>query len=193
MNSSIEEESNVSVLDAANEDDVFVKKLSDQKQLKDKWNRRLYKSSCCLSVVAAMCAAGGLFGMVMPVHDWKMKEDGGHPHHGKHPSKHPRNWSCDTSVNFMNNGPAYNQIDLTDGCREDGVCDANPVYGRHCDNERAIEYCKEKCDEMEQNCEGFFFQKHMNNHEICGFYAGSMRDYESYWVGHQAGAICIHE
>ena len=80
MNSTIEEESGVVAVD---EDDIFVKKLADKKQMKDKWNRRLYRTSCCLSIIAVMYAVGGLFEMLMPVnnwmiekHDWDVKDSG---------------------------------------------------------------------------------------------------------------------
>ena len=43
-------------------------------------------------------------------------------------------WDCYKNVNFIKNGPAYNQISLTDSC-EDDICDANPVYGEPNDNE----------------------------------------------------------
>ena len=65
-------------------------------------------------------------------------------------------FDCDTSVNFYKNGPKYKQIDLTDAC-QDGVCDANPVYGRINDNDAAIAYCEEKCNSALSYCEGFFF------------------------------------
>lgn len=105
-------------------------------------------------------------------------------------------FECDASVNFMSNGPAYSQISLTDGC-SNGTCDANPVYasdGQTCDREEAIAYCQATCEERATSgtgCEGFFFQKHDNGHEICGFYSNDMDDQgQQIWGGHQQGAIC---
>jgi hypothetical protein len=88
----------------------------------------------------------------------------------------------------MQPGPAYSQISLTDGCNN-GVCDANPKYGAPNNNEKAKAFCEDHCNDM-TTCEGFFFQKHMNGHEICGFYAGGMSEGTRVWHGHQAGAIC---
>lgn len=100
-------------------------------------------------------------------------------------------FTCDRTVNWMNNGPAYSQISLTDGCgMHNGICDMNPVYaadGHTNNNEEAIAYCQEKCVERIDNgdaCEGFFFQKHNNGHEICGFYYESMSQGEKVWGGH---------
>ena len=97
-------------------------------------------------------------------------------------------FECDTSVNWMNHGPQYSQISLTDGCRH-GVCDANPRYGGANDNNRARQYCEQECNNRGSGCEGFFFQKHMNGHEICGFYEHMDRGTPGRH-GHQAGAIC---
>jgi hypothetical protein len=104
-------------------------------------------------------------------------------------------FNCERSVNWMKHGPSYNQISLTDGCRN-GKCDANPKYASDkttCNNEEAIAFCQKECTEREENgtgCEGFFFQKHNNGHEICGFYASGMERGQQVWGGHQAGAIC---
>jgi len=100
-------------------------------------------------------------------------------------------FECDTRVNWMNAGPEYSQISLTDGCKNN-VCDANPRYGGPNDNARALQYCQHTCNkrnEAGQSCEGFFFQKHNNGHEICGFYA-KINKGTKVWGGHQAGAIC---
>ena len=97
-------------------------------------------------------------------------------------------YNCDYSSNWMNNGPAYSQISLTDGC-SGGVCDANPKYGTTTNNDAAVRYCKIECDSR-TDCEGFFFQKHNNGHEICGFYSDGMENGTWVWGGHQAGAIC---
>lgn len=62
----------------------------------------------------------------------------------------------------MDPSPVYSQIDLTDACGAEMLhCADNPVYGSPNDNERAIEYCMEVCDQKVANgemCEGFFFQ-----------------------------------
>lgn len=100
--------------------------------------------------------------------------------------------------NFMRPGPAYSQIDLTDACgAHNGVCDMNPVYGYPNDNEKAIEYCTDYCTQMRDDgndCFGFFYQKHTNKKEICGFYRTAMDDpdrpdYLEVWDGHLAGAV----
>ena len=100
------------------------------------------------------------------------------------------NYNCDYNSNWMNNGPSYSQISLTDGC-SNNICDANPVYSTNGtnNNDAAVRHCKIKCDNM-TSCEGFFFQKHNNGHEICGFYSSGMEDGTWVWGGHQAGAIC---
>merc|ERR1719265_1033210 len=97
-------------------------------------------------------------------------------------------WSCDRSANFIP-GLSYSQISLTDDCP---ACDANPRYcsGVGCnDLERAIVYCKERCEEQ-SSCKGFFFQTHTNGHEICGFFTGDMHSAERAWHGHKNGAVC---
>ena len=91
-------------------------------------------------------------------------------------------FECDTSINFISNLP-YDQISLTDRCRNDGgrnVCNANPIYGASTDVKRAVSYCQERCLKN-QSCTGFFFQRHMNGHEICGFYRS---DFEMRGQGH---------
>jgi hypothetical protein len=75
----------------------------------------------------------------------------------------------------------YSQISLTDPCDNNGVCNANPIYGEMNCPKRAVAYCKAQCDESSQ-CEGFFFQRHTNGHEICGFFAGDM--HAGKWVHH---------
>jgi len=51
--------------------------------------------------------------------------------------------------------------------------------------DHAISKCKEQCN----GCKGFFYQKHSNGHQICGFYSkeitGTMQ-----WHGHAEGAVC---
>jgi len=99
-------------------------------------------------------------------------------------------WSCDTTVNFIA-GARYTQTDLTSMCPH---CSANPVYGLPNSNEKAVAYCKQKC-EGQSTCLGFFYQRHLNGHEICGFYSS----YEPIpsnarpsWDGHSSGSrICM--
>ena len=88
---------------------------------------------------------------------------------------------CDDKVNFILNGPSYSQISLTDGCGT-GNCAGNPVYGGSNDNQKAVDYCQSKCG---NDCQGFFFQKHNNGHEICGFYKNGMDKGDRVWHGHQ--------
>ncbi len=86
-------------------------------------------------------------------------------------SKTAAAFECDTSINFISS-IKYNQISLTDGCRQvsgQQVCNANPVYGDAVDLNGALEHCQVRCLE-DQSCTGFFFQRHNNGHEICGFY-----------------------
>merc|ERR1712113_1185484 len=100
-------------------------------------------------------------------------------------------YDIDWDYNFIVNGPSYSQISLTDYCNN-GVCNANPKYGAPNDKYRAVEYCKTECMDREQNgagCEGFFFQTHMNGHEICGFYADDMDSGTKVKHGHLNGAI----
>jgi len=59
----------------------------------------------------------------------------------------------DYGSNFMDPGPSYNQISLTDACTPDGACDLNPVYGYPNDNDEAISYCKSVCTEKVDNGE----------------------------------------
>jgi hypothetical protein len=99
-------------------------------------------------------------------------------------------WDCDRSSNFIA-GLEYRQISLTDACPS---CSANPRYCSTAgcnDPEKAIAYCKEQCGE---GCAGFFFQRHTNGHEICGFYSTNSANPASFdrvWHGHAHGAICI--
>jgi len=101
-------------------------------------------------------------------------------------------YDCDLTVNFYQDGPSYSQIDLTGLCST-GNCAGNPVYGMPNDNMKAIAYCEDECTDRRargEKCEGFFFQKHNNGKEICGFYAEGMDQGTQKWDGHQAGAIC---
>jgi hypothetical protein len=122
----------------------------------------------------------------------------------------PTQYECTTDYNFIPDMD-YSQISLTDGCAN-GVCDANPVYAEPCDPltagtvpyavpctepqnsiEGATEYCKARCA-ADDACTGFFFQKHTNGHEICGFYSTDMSAGTMQADGHAAGScICMAE
>jgi len=97
-------------------------------------------------------------------------------------------WSCDTTVNFIA-GAHYAQTDLTSACPN---CSANPVYGVPNSNEKAAAYCKQKC-EGQSTCLGFFYQRHINGHEICGFYYEPIpSNAHPSWNGHSQGSrICM--
>ena len=104
-------------------------------------------------------------------------------------------WECDETVNFIENA-RYDQISLTDSCGDDG-CDRNPVYasdGMTNNIKEAVNYCKDKCEnKIIAPCAGFFFQKHTNGHEICGFYKTLeiMNSGTKVWHGHQQDSqIC---
>lgn len=92
-------------------------------------------------------------------------------------------FECDTNSNWIN-GMRYSQISLTNYCPD---CAGSPKYGGPNDNQKAVKYCEEKCMER-KGCTGFFFQKHGNGHEICGFYTEALKTYTRH--GHQAGAVC---
>ena len=49
-------------------------------------------------------------------------------------------FECDTSQNFVV-GRDYQQIDLTDGCKNN-VCGSNPKYGAPNNDAKAREYCE---------------------------------------------------
>lgn len=46
----------------------------------------------------------------------------------------------------------------------------SPVYGTSLDDVRARQYCMTQCAFVRSNCASFFYQRHSNNHEICGYY-----------------------
>lgn len=98
--------------------------------------------------------------------------------------------TCDTTVNF-GGGAAYSQESLTDFC-SGGVCNANPVYGDHNNHEEAVDYCAKKCvNHMAPaplQCGGFFYQRHTNGHEICGFFDRNAMWSKAVWHGHSSGS-----
>ena len=101
-------------------------------------------------------------------------------------------FECNMSTNFIL-GVGYDQISLTDGCHTAGdemLCDANPVYHETPDLELAADYCQDICNE-DDACTGYFFQKHQNGHEICGFYSEVIDLSDGTWHGHQEGSrVC---
>jgi len=104
---------------------------------------------------------------------------------------------CDDSVNFIVGD--YVQIALTDACPN---CSANPIYGESMGETydsnldadvvaKALEYCKAECMKR-SDCTAFFFQKHGNGHEICGFYSDTVKLASAVRHGHQAcSQVCI--
>jgi len=92
---------------------------------------------------------------------------------------------CDQSNNFVN-GAQYDQISLTSACPN---CSSNPVYGPPNSVDEAVAWCKSQCDQR-SSCSGFFFQRHMNGHEICGFYTGfdPVDASAKAWHGHAGGS-----
>merc|ERR1712232_212043 len=99
-------------------------------------------------------------------------------------------FECTEDFNFIVGLP-YSQSSLTDACDGDGVCDANPIYGSENSIDDAVAWCEAQCAASE--CTGFFFQKHQNGHEICGFYNTNMQAEGAQWVwhGHAAGSrVC---
>jgi hypothetical protein len=127
---------------------------------------------------------------------------------------------CDTSVNFIYDAE-YRQVSLTDGCYNsaDGslVCDANPRYvpavAPSNNVDAAVEYCKWMCSSASEMsllglsgespggrqcspCTGFFFQRHGNGHEICGFFSSDLNEATVNMAahGHEDGSrVCIKE
>merc|ERR1711959_49306 len=106
-------------------------------------------------------------------------------------------YECTESKNFIV-GAQYSQRSLTDGCSHKGgklICDANPIYGGANSKEKQMKWCKAQCTKQ-TNCVGSFMQKHMNGHEICGFYHGKcpkkVMGASSAWVNHnhKYGAVC---
>ena len=100
-------------------------------------------------------------------------------------------YACDASRDFIS-GMAYAQTALTDYCRG-GVCNANPKYGGANNDARALAYCERACTaKPASSCTGFFFQRHRNGHEICGFYSTALGAAAS-WNragAHAASAVC---
>jgi len=104
---------------------------------------------------------------------------------------------CDNSVNFIVGD--YVQIALTDACPN---CSANPIYGESMGETydsnldahavaKALEYCKAECMKR-SDCTAFFFQKHGNGHEICGFYSDTVNLASTVRHSHQAcSQVCI--
>lgn len=124
-----------------------------------------------------------------PVNDTKKSS----PYDPTYTQGEENNWTCDRTINFILD-VEYSPISLTNLCGENNVCDANPIYaedGKINDIEEAVSYCKDYCLDL-VGCKGFFFQKHMNGHEICGFYMNvDMDSGTPVWHGHQEGSrVC---
>ena len=51
----------------------------------------------------------------------------------------------------------------------------------------AAQMCVNDCAKM-AGCTGFFYQKHRNGHQICGFYKSKIG--AGSWHGHAEGAVC---
>jgi hypothetical protein len=102
-------------------------------------------------------------------------------------------YACNTSQDFAN-GAAYSTKELNDNCHDvDGkaVCDSNPAYGEPMTLNRAIKYCQDECDRRGV-CTGFFFQKHNNGHEMCGFYSTTVTSPVN-TMDHMYGALCLRK
>jgi len=104
-------------------------------------------------------------------------------------------FDCDMSHNFVRDAE-YSQISLTDGCPN---CFGGPKYGGEgretCEPRfvaEALAYCKAECTDKRPGCTGFFFQKHNNGHEICGFYSKAVNATNLQKGGHQpCSQVCI--
>jgi len=53
----------------------------------------------------------------------------------------------------------------------------------------AAQMCVNDCAKR-KGCTGFFYQKHKNGHQICGFYSSKIG--AGTWHGHAEGAVCRH-
>lgn len=134
-------------------------------------------------------------------------------------STHSSTWDCSLKYNFISD-VAYAQIALTDSCDRNAVCNANPKYvpnyAKTNDIDAAVKFCQDKCEDAQafqkfasflsqvpnvappagscSQCTGFFFQRHTNGHEICGFYTIDLNDGKLNKVshGHSKGSqLCI--
>jgi len=102
---------------------------------------------------------------------------------------------CDRTANFVQDAD-YRQITLTNGCPD---CFGDPKYGgeesktcNHVSVAKALAYCKAECADKSSGCTGFFFQKHGNGHEICGFYLEAVNASNLVKHGHQqCSQVCI--
>jgi len=108
---------------------------------------------------------------------------------------------CNKSFNFIVGN--YDQISLTGACPN---CSAKPIYGEsmgarydlNLDGHavtQALKHCKAECMKR-SSCTAFFFQKHGNGHEICGFYSDAVNLPSTKMMrhGHQAcSQVCIRD
>ena len=109
-------------------------------------------------------------------------------------------YDCTTAKNFVSG--TYSQISLTNYCPN---CFANPknnnpmgkTYDPHSTAHvealaDALDYCKAECNN--RNCSAFFFQKHGNGHEICGFYMEAVDLNLAVKHGHQeCSQVCTRQ
>jgi len=124
----------------------------------------------------------------------------------------PQDYYCDPALNFIL-GVEYDQISLTEGCTDEDVCNNNPVYvpdfATNTSTDAAVAFCKTRCSSAAlfyefsgrgdpadacSTCTGFFFQRHSNGHEICGFYTADLNDASLDKVahGHNEGSrLCV--
>merc|ERR550537_1590 len=91
-------------------------------------------------------------------------------------AKEAGTWSCDDNVNFVN-GQRYSQRvinDLRSGKARLTMAQAKAECKKYCTG----------------SCTGFFYQKHHNGHQICGFYNSAVTKSASKH-GHAEGTVCL--
>jgi len=82
-------------------------------------------------------------------------------------------FSCDKTKNFVGDQPGgYSQTVISAG-----TIDA------------ALAICKSKCG---TECTGFFYQKHHNGHQVCGFFSQAVTGTQQAH-GHAEGALCLKD
>jgi len=97
-------------------------------------------------------------------------------------------FDCNNSVNFVLNAQ-YSQISLND---EEAYAGTEHAECKDTAVAEALAYCKAECLYHRSGCTGFFFQKHTNGHEICGFYSEAVNatNLEKH-VHQQCSQVCI--
>lgn len=91
-------------------------------------------------------------------------------------------WSCDSDKNWVEGLP-YSQTVLSDGATTNSIIPTTV----------AVATCKHMClGQQAPSCTGFFYQKHWNNHQICGFYRSPSpyAEHNVVWHNHSEGAVC---